>query len=50
MCTQRSMIGNVLIALGAGLLVSLLIPRCFWTALVGVVLVLLGLLLTNKTC
>lgn len=50
MCNHRIMVGNVLIALGAGLLVAMLIPKSFWTVLIGVVLVVLGWILTSKTC
>lgn len=41
------MIGGALAALGAGLLVSMLIPRSIWTILLGVALILLGVLLSE---
>ncbi len=47
MCRRTMMIGNVLMALGAGLLVSMLIPRSFWTVLLAVILILLGWLLSK---
>ena len=50
MCNHKVLVGNVLIALGAGLLVSMLIPKSFWTVLIGVVLVVLGWILTSQTC
>ena len=47
MCRRTMRIGNVLMALGAGLLVSMLIPRSFWTVLLAVILILLGWLLSK---
>lgn len=47
MCRRNTMIGGALAALGVGLLVSMLIPRSIWTILVGVVLIVLGVLLSE---
>ena len=47
MCRRNTMIGGALAALGAGLLVSMLIPRSIWTILLGVALILLGVLLSE---
>jgi len=41
------MIGGALAALGAGLLLSMLIPRSFWTILLGAALIALGFLLSE---
>jgi len=48
MCCQTRSLGYVLTAAGAALLISLLLPRCFWTALAGLVLILIGCLLLRK--
>ena len=42
MCRRAMTIGNVLMALGAGLLLSLLVPRSFFTVLLGAGLLVLG--------
>ncbi len=47
MCRRTMMIGNVLMALGAGLLVSMLRARGFWTVRLAVSLLLLGWLLSK---
>ncbi|MCI8843402.1 MAG: hypothetical protein HFF08_04745 [Oscillospiraceae bacterium] len=47
MCRRNTLIGGALAALGAGLLVSMLIPRSIWTILLGVALILLGVLLSE---
>ena len=49
MCRRTQMIGNAVMALGAGLLISMLIPRSFWTVFVGVILVALGYFLGCKS-
>ncbi len=48
MCRRNRMIGNVLMALGAGLLAAMLVPRSFWTVLIGVALIVLGWFLGEK--
>ena len=50
MCRRTMMIGNAMIALGVGLLIAMMIPRSFWTILLGVILVLLGWLIGAKPC
>lgn len=47
MC-KAQLTGDILMALGAGLLVSMLIPRSFWTVLIGIILVALGCLVGKK--
>ncbi len=42
MCRRAMTIGNILLALGAGLLLSLLVPRCFVTVLLAVAMIVLG--------
>ena len=42
MCRRAITIGNILMALGAGLLVSMLVPRCFFTFLVAAAMIVLG--------
>lgn len=42
MCRRAGTIGYFLMALGAGLLLSLLVPRCGITVLVALLLILLG--------
>ncbi len=48
MCKRNAMIGGALIAVGGGLLLSMLIPRSFWTIVVGVALVGLGILISGS--
>jgi len=47
MCRRNVLIGGALTALGAGLLLSMLIPRSFWTILLGAALIVLGFLLSE---
>ncbi|MCI8525997.1 MAG: hypothetical protein HFF17_08765 [Oscillospiraceae bacterium] len=49
MCRRTKTIGNILMALGAGLLLSMLIPRSFWTVLLAVVLIALGWLISQQS-
>lgn len=42
MCKRAGTIGYFLMALGAGLLLSMLVPRCGFTVLVAALLILLG--------
>lgn len=42
MCRRATTIGNILLALGVGLLVSMLVPRCFVTVLLAAAMIVLG--------
>lgn len=42
MCRRAMTIGNLLLALGVGLLLSLLVPRCFWTVVLAAAMIVLG--------
>ncbi len=42
MCRRAMAVGTIMMALGAGLLLSLLVPRSFFTVLLGVGLLVLG--------
>lgn len=42
MCRRAMAIGGVLMAAGAALLLSMLVPRCFFTAVLGAGLLALG--------
>lgn len=42
MCKRAGTIGYLLMALGAGLLLSMLVPRCGLTVVVALLLILLG--------
>jgi hypothetical protein len=48
MCCQNRNLGYIFTAAGAALLLSLLLPRCFWTALAGLALILIGCLLLRN--
>ncbi len=48
MCRRTTMIGGALAALGLGLLLSMLIPRSFWTILLGAALIVLGFFLSES--
>lgn len=48
MCKRTELIGTALIALGAGLLLSVLFPSGVWTAVVGIGVVIVGFLLAKK--
>ena len=43
-CSKYTIVGPVLIGLGTVLLLSLIIPKCFWTGLTAVILIILGCL------
>lgn len=47
MCRKTIVIGNAMMALGVGLLISLLIPRSFWTVLLAALLIVLGCLISR---
>lgn len=49
MCRRTKTIGHVLMALGAGLLLSMLIPRSFWTVLLAAVLIALGYVISQQS-
>ena len=42
MCRRAMTIGNILMALGAGLLLSMLVPRSFFTVLLAAAMIVLG--------
>lgn len=48
MCKKNEAIGTALMALGAGLLLSVLFSSSVWTAVVGIGVVVLGFLLAKK--
>lgn len=48
MCKKNELIGSVLMAFGAGLLVSLLFSSSIVLALIGIALLLCGLCLAKK--
>jgi len=48
MCRRNCNLGLVLISIGATLLISLIMPRCFWVALVGAMLIVAGYCLVQK--
>lgn len=47
MCSRSCGLGCVLVALGAGMLASLLIPGWFARVLVGIILIVLGVLIAG---
>ena len=47
MCSRSCGLSCVLVALGAGLLASLLIPGSFARVLVGIILIVLGVLIAG---
>lgn len=48
MCRRNEQIGTALIAFGAGLIVSVLLPSGVWAVLAGIGAVVLGFLLAKK--
>ena len=48
MCRKNELLGSVIMALGAGLLLSLLFSSEFVLALIGIALTALGILLIRK--
>ena len=48
MCRKSELLGSVLMALGAGLLLSLLFSSPFLTGVIGVFLLLCGIVLTQR--
>lgn len=42
MCRRAITIGNIMMALGVGLLLSMLVPRCFFTVVLAAAMIVLG--------
>lgn len=50
MYQRTTILGNILVAIGAILLISMIIPKGFWTVLIGIALVAVGLMIRKQTC
>ena len=48
MCRKNELLGSVIMALGAGLLLSLLFSSEFGLALIGIALLVIGLVCTRR--
>lgn len=45
MCRRVITIGLILISIGAGILLAVLFPSCFWVAIIGIALICAGVLI-----
>ncbi len=50
MCKKNELLGSIIMACGAGVLIALLFASDFLQALIGIVLLIGGLFCTRKQC
>ena len=48
MCKRNRLIGNILMAFGVGLLISMLVPRNFWTIVCAGLLIGVGYIICMR--